>query len=950
MRICRTSSFNIFLISCLVILILAPVRVFAKKESASGPILRPIAWQGETCPLEAFGTMIFTAAETDANVTIRAETFTTHPDCDPGEIGHSIPSFFVMPRSVYDAHLVPTMAQGDPDRCLPQDYTTDIFDPTGTSPGDFILSEDFSTQLNGSWTFNGSEFFPGGGISFFYDPGVGDMSTAEVRLTGLTPGEEYAVTFTCRNSMPCDQTFYYSTMYLFVDTEPGILRVAADGSGDYLTIGSALAVAQSGETLLVSAGIYNESGLVLPAGVSIVGDSGIAQDVVIQASTSGNTLVCTNPTPGTRLANLTMSGAQASALVQNGGNLELENCRFLNNNHSGGEGGAINTGWGGGSILTLVGCEFVGNSSVSNGGAIRSIGTNLQIEDCIFQNNFAGINGGAIDAEADEIHIIGCLFEGNDAVEWGGGFNVQTVVSFSATDSRWTNNSAGYFGGGAVIDVPGSPVPILDGCTFSGNVANDGAACWLAVGGPGFTISGSAFVQNSALSTSTILSNGAPMFLDHCSFVDNAAPLAVIETYSVSEISINFTLAAFNSSPFLSGPDPSGMFNNDIFDNTGGNYVGTLASWRDVNENISLDPLFCDMAGGNVTLSLDSPCLPANNSVDYLIGAAAEGCAGESPLVTDISDVVNDQGGQARLTWLGSNHDVGAGPVITGYALYRRADFNKSGDKTEIQAGSNRLKLAGWDYLSTVPARGDTAYQTIVSTLCDSTGAGGICWSTFMVSAITSDPLTYFDSPPDSGYSVDNLSPLAPIGLVAGFDAFGVDLVWDASPDPDVHHYNVYRANAGYCDQAFGSPVAQVISPEWMDNTPGISFYQRCYAVTAVDFAGNESPESSWSDASVSSVPGAADGFGLRPGVPNPFNPRTTFTFNLDTPGSAALEVFDTRGRKVRTLVQGNVPAGSYEVDWFGHDDSGRRLASGVYLVRLRQANRVSLQRVTLLK
>ncbi len=252
MRICRTSSFNIFLISCLVILILAPVRVFAKKESASGPILRPIAWQGETCPLEAFGTMIFTAAETDANVTIRAETFTTHPDCDPGEIGHSIPSFFVMPRAVYDAHLVPTMAQGDPDRCLPQDYTTDIFDPTGTSPGDFILSEDFSTQLNGSWTFNGSEFFPGGGISFFYDPGVGDMSTAEVRLTGLTPGEEYAVTFTCRNSMPCDQTFYYSTMYLFVDTEPGILRVAADGSGDYLTIGSALAVAQSGETLLVS--------------------------------------------------------------------------------------------------------------------------------------------------------------------------------------------------------------------------------------------------------------------------------------------------------------------------------------------------------------------------------------------------------------------------------------------------------------------------------------------------------------------------------------------------------------------------------------------------------------------------------------------------------------------------------------------------------------------------
>jgi hypothetical protein len=80
-----------------------------------------------------------------------------------------------------------------------------------------------------------------------------------------------------------------------------------------------------------------------------------------------------------------------------------------------------------------------------------------------------------------------------------------------------------------------------------------------------------------------------------------------------------------------------------------------------------------------------------------------------------------------------------------------------------------------WDYLLTVPARGDSVYQTVVTTTCDST-AEGLCSNAFFVSAMTPDPLVFFDSAPDTGYSVDNLPPGAPQSLAVSYHGAGVDL------------------------------------------------------------------------------------------------------------------------------------------------------------------------------
>ena len=83
---------------------------------------------------------------------------------------------------------------------------------------------------------------------------------------------------------------------------------------------------------------------------------------------------------------------------------------------------------------------------------------------------------------------------------------------------------------------------------------------------------------------------------------------------------------------------------------------------------------------------------------------------------------------------------------------------------------------------------------------------------------------------------------------------------------------------------------------------------------------------------------------------PNPFNPRVNIHFTMPKAGLALVQIFDMRGRLVRTLLNAQHPAGEDTVIWQGDDDSGRAMASGVYQVRLATEGRLIEERVTLLR
>ena len=89
---------------------------------------------------------------------------------------------------------------------------------------------------------------------------------------------------------------------------------------------------------------------------------------------------------------------------------------------------------------------------------------------------------------------------------------------------------------------------------------------------------------------------------------------------------------------------------------------------------------------------------------------------------------------------------------------------------------------------------------------------------------------------------------------------------------------------------------------------------------------------------------------GLVGAVPNPFNPQTTITFNVVKGGRCELSLHDVQGRVVRTLVTADLTPGRHETIWDGLDERGHRVASGVYVARLKAADRIDLLKVTLVK
>ncbi len=318
--------------------------------------------------------------------------------------------------------------------------------------------------------------------------------------------------------------------------------------------------------------------------------------------------------------------------------------------------------------------------------------------------------------------------------------------------------------------------------------------------------------------------------------------------------------------------------------------------------------------------------------------------------ITGITDVGNDQGGQVRIVFARSFFDAAGDTVdVGGYEVYRRQDAYKG-----LAVKGDPGKLLGWDYLATVPAHGEAYYQCIAPTLCDSTETEGICWSVFFTRTVTPDPLIFFDSAPDSGYSIDNLEPNVPKGFQVDFAASGNVLSWSESEEPDVRYYCIYRGDEE-SKTTDAELVQKVAGTTWTDDlsgAPGHAWDYR-YFLTAVDFAGNESDPTAWEGTGVSGAAGdpAPRACRLHPCYPNPFNPVVTIGFDLPDVRQASLRIYDVSGRLVATLVDRAIlPSGNHQVVWTGSDDSGRAVAAGVYFYRLQAGDFQQTRTMTMVK
>lgn len=301
--------------------------------------------------------------------------------------------------------------------------------------------------------------------------------------------------------------------------------------------------------------------------------------------------------------------------------------------------------------------------------------------------------------------------------------------------------------------------------------------------------------------------------------------------------------------------------------------------------------------------------------------------------ILSINDVGNDQGRQVRLRWHHEEHDAaGSDATILLYTIYRKIDPSLKAAPVLSDAHRDALRYppGDWDFVMSLPANGEQTYSAVCPTLCDSTISNGLCRSTFFVRAQTPSPLLFFDTEPDSGYSVDNLAPSVPSNLRFTSPAL---LAWNTAPEEDFRYFAVYGSVQSTWDPA-AVLIGQTTGTTRDVSTSPFPYYH----VTATDFAGNEGDAANIQNAAASGAGDAVEvpaRFALSTIVPNPTTSGVTVRYDLPRETRVSLRIFDAAGRVVATLANEQARAGAHAVTWEGVDTRGSRVATGMYFCRM---------------
>lgn len=323
--------------------------------------------------------------------------------------------------------------------------------------------------------------------------------------------------------------------------------------------------------------------------------------------------------------NMAISGG-AMAIFE--GSPLISNCIFKNNESL----------WGGGAVIvnrgeaTFVDCEFRHNETLNYGGALFSVQSHLTIDNSEFVANTSQYFGGGmyiassrkglisrttIDGNiADGVGSIGggiyfqnCSMRVTDSTisenfarSSGGGFGV-VLSELQIIACKFADNRAAQVGGGAFFSIQSRNT--IDKCRFTGNIAED------STGGAIHTQIDFSHVRNSVFFDNEG-DQGAALFVTgstvtHCSIAGNRANLGSGGIFLSSKESSLINSIVWGNTPYDVGywalTSPAQVVHSAV-----GPYI------EEGDGNIYEDPLFVNLAEGNLKLRKQSPCIDAADS------------------------------------------------------------------------------------------------------------------------------------------------------------------------------------------------------------------------------------------------------------------------------------------------------------------------------------------------
>jgi len=373
---------------------------------------------------------------------------------------------------------------------------------------------------------------------------------------------------------------------------------------DYATIQAALTAALDGDEVVVEPGTYQEILTVPPRAITLRSQSGSPLNTILDGALVPDNVPIVlfdgNPSGTRTLRGFTVRNSAGPVRIDGFAELghhAIEDCIFTNMTPN----GALRAM---GASTDILNNEFIDNEGIGWGGAVVMSGAGLaqgnlfRGNDAIPSGTLTLTQGGAIylisqgGREGSFVEIRNNTFEENTCTDYGGAIQITQNFNCNVIRNTFRRNFATICAG-AIYVVANSRSVLLRGNTLEDNESTRGA---------GFGID---ICQGTRIIANTIVGS------------IRGAGIRLESSFSVT---VEQNIVAFGTGQGIKWVSSGASQTcNNSFGNATGDYAGGAV-------NFSFDPLFCNAANGNYTLRANSPCLPAFNSCNLLIGAFNSGC------------------------------------------------------------------------------------------------------------------------------------------------------------------------------------------------------------------------------------------------------------------------------------------------------------------------------------
>jgi len=670
------------------------------------------------------------------------------------------------------------------------------------------------------------------------------------------------------------------------------------------------------------------------------------------------------------------SGSVFGAAILSNHNLEVQNSVIAYNSANAKanpncEGGGIYVNFHSNIVLQKV--AFLGNNSLKSGGCLSvSENSNLTIENCTFSNNSS--------TKGDAIYVNGLnnnTITNNNFFKNGYGlFNEDNTVYINAINNFWghftgpfnqDNNPNGlgdsinYFVNATPwlsspnVDAPPSPPLsiIIENITNNSITLNwnniqigdlAGYKIYYDTDSSSYSYSNSIDIGLDTNYTLSNLTTGTEYFIAVTTYdidgneswyskevVACPQPAPLIHT-STNEINYGTVVLGDTSERVLTiSNQGTAELNVTEISSLNSQFIPTYTSFNLlVGKQKEITIKFIPETYGQITSNLIINSNAYNDSLLIVI-LSGFGNLSPEPQLFSIEDIPDDQGGEVRLKFRRSKYDgLDSTYKIVSYTVWRL------------------IENIDWDAVGMFNAVHDSFYYFVAPTLGDST-VHGILWSTYKVSAHTENPDIFFYSDSLRGYSIDNIAPGVPEGLLAKESNDNILLTWHPNNEKDFQYYGIYRSTCSNFDPDTMEIYTSATSDTFLydsDIEGNINYY---YRISAFDYSGNESE---YSPEVTSLIVGLQSNgknvpaeYSLSQNYPNPFNPVTNIKYAIPEQSYVTLKIINSAGQVVDVLVNKKQSPGYYTIQW---DASG--VSSGIYLYKINTKEFSSVKKCLFIK